>query len=417
MTSARILSISGLLAVLALALAGSVLYMPEVWGGDGRTSSGRTLHFGPPPALPASLALVSQNQPEMSATEARAINARIPFAKVPFTAARPFVFLGDQQDRARALTCLSAAMLYEAGLDADGQRSVAQVVLNRVRHPAFPASICEVVAQGISRQTGCQFTFTCDGSLTRRYSAPAIAEARKRAERMLDGEVYGAVGLATHYHTDWVHPYWSDDLDKIARVGDHLFFKWRGYWGTRPAFGRKPSGRELYVPAFVNMESPGEKDQVPAIDPEPIVQPAVLISAPPPAIPAAPAAPRLTLQHTAIQGPATGVAPEAESRNLVISPAALDGNRLRYTDAKKGVFYLELKAGTGSGQFRRVAERLCGGRASCHVLGWDSGQEVPTGPGVTGADRRNVRFEFQPVPRQQSDFCRNPPPGLIVENC
>ena len=96
--------------------------------------------------------------------------AAIPIADLPNPAAQPFTLRGaDEAARARALECLTSAVYYEAGNEsADGQQAVAQVVLNRVRHPAFPSSVCGVVYQGSTRATGCQFTFTCDGSLARR---------------------------------------------------------------------------------------------------------------------------------------------------------------------------------------------------------------------------------------------------------
>src|SRR3546814_17214212 len=83
------------------------------------------------------------------------------------------------------------------------------IVLNRVRHPAFPKTVCGVVFQGSERSTGCQFTFTCDGALTRRFSDAAWDRARDIAKAALTGHVAKAVGYATHYHTDWVVPYWS----------------------------------------------------------------------------------------------------------------------------------------------------------------------------------------------------------------
>src|SRR3546814_8953065 len=78
---------------------------------------------------------------------------------------------------------MAAAMLYEAGDDSKCQLAVGQVVINRVRHPAFPKSICEVVFQGSDRATGCQFTFTCDGALARRYSDAAWKRAQDNASR------------------------------------------------------------------------------------------------------------------------------------------------------------------------------------------------------------------------------------------
>lgn len=195
-----------------------------------------------------SLASVPQVEPiilkNVKPLDARAFNATIPFSTAPNPPARPFRFVGSDEDRARALDCLAAAVLYEAGDDPTGQHAVAQVVLNRVRHPAFPRSVCGVVFQGSERQTGCQFTFTCDGALNRSYAEPFWQRARMVADAALSGNVYSPVGQATHYHTDWVVPYWSSSLDKIAAVGTHIFFRWTGWWGTPPAFRFSPTGIE-----------------------------------------------------------------------------------------------------------------------------------------------------------------------------
>jgi len=150
-----------------------------------------------------------------------------------------------------AVDCLTAAVYYEAGGESDvGQRAVAQVVLNRVRHPAFPQTVCGVVYQGSELSTGCQFTFACDGSLTRQPSRSGWERARRVAEGALDGRVEPAVGMATHYHANWVVPYWAPDFDKIAALGNHVFYRWRGYWGQRKAFdqpyaGETPDGPRL----------------------------------------------------------------------------------------------------------------------------------------------------------------------------
>ena len=152
-------------------------------------------------------------------------------------AAVPLFYKGGGEDRERALDCLSMAGWYEAGNDRPGQRAVMQVVLNRLRHPAFPKTVCGVVFQGSHLRTGCQFTFTCDGSRVRRQpSRHALAEARKIAEKALDGGVDAAVGAATHYHADFVVPWWSHKLQPVSKVGAHIFYSWKG------AFGRLPQG-------------------------------------------------------------------------------------------------------------------------------------------------------------------------------
>ena len=189
----------------------------------------------------------------MDNEKARLLNAAIPFAGSVGAAARPFALAGDTGSRERAVDCLASAMWYEAGGDARGQRAVGQVVLNRVRHAAFPSSVCAVVFQGAERNTGCQFTFTCDGAMQRIPSDTAFALARSEARAMLQGKVDPEVGLATHYHTDWVHPTWSAQLDKLARVDTHLFFRWRGKWGSAPAMTQSYAGAEPAIIALARI--------------------------------------------------------------------------------------------------------------------------------------------------------------------
>ena len=123
------------------------------------------------------------------------ISAKIATATsdVPFAAAAPFVappFLTSSSvdDASRAAECLTAAVYYEARSQSeDGQRAVAQVVLNRVRDRAFPNSVCGVVYQGAERRTGCQFSFTCDGSMNRPRELGAWDRARAVAAAALGG--------------------------------------------------------------------------------------------------------------------------------------------------------------------------------------------------------------------------------------
>ncbi len=194
---------TGWLFVLLVAVAiGVVLYVSRI---DSPGTLAARPHPVAPPAdvvpdvLPMELAPVTED-------DARAANARIALVTKGFVAARPFVYAGSGDARLRARDCLAAAMIYEAGDDSRGQLSVGQVVINRARHPAFPKSICGVVFQGPERRTGCQFTFTCDGALARRYSEAAWIRAQVNADMMMSGLTDPSVGLATHYHTDWVRP-------------------------------------------------------------------------------------------------------------------------------------------------------------------------------------------------------------------
>jgi hypothetical protein len=117
-------------------------------------------------------------------------------------------------------------------------------VLNRVRHPAYPKSICGVVYQGSARDTGCQFTFTCDGALRWTPQATLWRQAQDVAKRALAGFVDKDVGSATHYHAAYVIPYWAPTLVKMTQVGQHIFYRWTGPWGEPPAFNGRYAGRE-----------------------------------------------------------------------------------------------------------------------------------------------------------------------------
>jgi hypothetical protein len=147
------------------------------------------------------------------------------------------------QEADRALDCLTAAVYYESAYETPaGQAAVAQVVLNRVRHPAFPKTVCAVVLQGSERRTGCQFTFTCDGALATPPNPGVWLRARAVAAAALAGKVEKSVGHATHYHTVWVRPYWAPSLTKVNVIGAHIFYRWAGGWGLSGAFNGRYLG-------------------------------------------------------------------------------------------------------------------------------------------------------------------------------
>jgi hypothetical protein len=127
------------------------------------------------------------------------------------------------------LECMTQAVYYEArSEDARGQAAVAQVVLNRVKHPAFPKSVCGVVFQG-SGHPGCQFSFACDGSMRRHRESAAWDRARGVAKRAMAGQISGSIGSATHYHTTAVSPFWAPQMLRVAQVGVHVFYKFSPY--------------------------------------------------------------------------------------------------------------------------------------------------------------------------------------------
>jgi hypothetical protein len=231
----------------------------ETIAGAGSTKAQR----GAAASLPEPPPMVLQDVP---ATDAAAINASIPIAGILNPRAASVVFRGQGDwDRQRSLQCLAEAIYYEARSESeDGQRAVAQVVLNRVRHPAYPGSVCGVVYQGPMRAGGgCQFTFTCDGSLGAPPSGLGWLRARRLAAEALSGSVYAPVGHATHYHTHQVVPVWAFKLAKTAVIGSHNFYRLQGNWGAPAAFRQPYAGREPSPAAVIASRLPSRVPQVP----------------------------------------------------------------------------------------------------------------------------------------------------------
>ena len=154
---------------------------------------------------------------------------------------------GAVKTRKRAdLECMTDAVYYEArGESAHGQAAVAQVVMNRVSHPAFPKTVCGVVFQGAGR-SGCQFSFACDGSMKRTRESGAWARARAVAKRALIGAAGAQVGRATHFHTTAVSPFWAPSMLRVAQVGTHVFYKLSPY-RMRAAPQASPRADELVL--------------------------------------------------------------------------------------------------------------------------------------------------------------------------
>lgn len=157
----------------------------------------------------------------------------------------------NQFDRAEVLSaefdCLTQAVYYEAGYEStEGKLAVAEVIMNRVSDHRYPNSVCEVVYQGATRTTGCQFTFTCDGALRRRPNKDKWDKARTVAAHVLMGLNERRTGSATHYHATYVDPIWNVGLVRTNKIGAHIFYRFpRGAeWAVaRNAVARKKEAR------------------------------------------------------------------------------------------------------------------------------------------------------------------------------
>jgi hypothetical protein len=232
----------------AAALLPIALFVPSGLGGVGLRMSG---------AASGTAIAAEQQQPLAAGWFARSSGYPIELALRPTgsavapialrpAVATPFI-RGTQsvEDAERSLECLTAAIYYEARSEpVEGQRAVAQVVLNRVRHPSFPNSVCGVVFQGSDRSTGCQFTFTCDGSMAAWRDPEAWERSKEVARAALAGDVDTNVGLATNYHANWMMPWWASSLERIASIGSQTFYRWKGALGEALSFTQSYAGVE-----------------------------------------------------------------------------------------------------------------------------------------------------------------------------
>lgn len=260
-------------------------------------------------------------------------------------------FSGSEGHRENAADCLAAAAWYESGDDPTGQRAVIQTVLNRVRHPAFPKSVCGVVFQGSQLPTGCQFTFTCDGSLAaRRPSARAWEAARAIALRALDGFVDQSVGAATHYHADYVSPWWSEKLERLTAVGPHIFYRWPDRRGTLPQtlqLGPEPEYRELVKLSNVNAGTTGED------------------------------AAAIVTDHDFRK---ETKAPELTAASM---PQVVGNAEFMVVEDRKS-----------SGRWAITAIKSCGGRRDCHILGYGNSEVVQVNRARAPGTRERPLFLF-----------------------
>jgi spore germination cell wall hydrolase CwlJ-like protein len=134
---------------------------------------------------------------------------------------------------AKEQSCLANGIYFEArGESTTGQAAVAQVILNRVRNPAFPKTICGVVYQNKNWRNRCQFSFACDGTRDRVADRGAWSRAKRVAEQVTKGDIWlNDVGSATHYHATYVNPRWAGAMERVDKIGKHIFYRtFNGGW-------------------------------------------------------------------------------------------------------------------------------------------------------------------------------------------
>lgn len=145
------------------------------------------------------------------------------------------------EKRAKAINCLAKAIYFESGIEpVRGQIAVAQVVMNRAFSGYYPNDVCGVIFQNVHRFLACQFTFACNGKPLIASSQTMWTRAERIAEETIDGKLWlPEIGKATHYHADYVHPWWARTMNKHAKIGVHIFYRPR-LWGDgadKPSWG------------------------------------------------------------------------------------------------------------------------------------------------------------------------------------
>jgi spore germination cell wall hydrolase CwlJ-like protein len=120
---------------------------------------------------------------------------------------------------ARSLDCLARNVYYEArGESLVGQYAVAEVTMNRMASPFYPKTVCEVVYQRRA------FSWTGMWDLE-----PAAGPAWQRAVRVAEDVYYqrrpAMMQDVTHFHANYVEPDWSKELQQVARIGKHVFYR------------------------------------------------------------------------------------------------------------------------------------------------------------------------------------------------
>ncbi len=310
-------------------------------------------------------------------------NAAIPFVGGKLDPAPPYRFVGSAVDLTNARDCLALAAMAEAGASDPGQRAVIQVILNRARHPAFANSVCGVVFEGSERSTGCQFTFTCDGSLNRQHDPGSWAAARGRADQALRGYVFTPVGNATHYHTDWVFPWWSPKLQKIAQIETHLFLRWPGYWGSVKAWRKSYGGGEPSLAALMARPQP-QPDPLPSLTDLPATNFAPVIMPPLPSD-----TPKITGGDVVMR------LPSGKANFVTVAPSA------------------------GADSALAMARSLCSGSGSCRVMGWSDRAAIPAAYPLPREARAALQFSYARDPSGAEIVLYNCDtfPGLPREKC
>jgi spore germination cell wall hydrolase CwlJ-like protein len=133
------------------------------------------------------------------------------------------------EQRRADLNCLAENVYYEGrGESLAGQHAIAEVTLNRVASAQFPDTVCDVVHEqrwdvARKRYVG-GFSWTELEEL-RRPQGQAWQRALAAATAVYDNEAAQRVEGALFYHATSIEPAWAKTKERVARIGNHVFYK------------------------------------------------------------------------------------------------------------------------------------------------------------------------------------------------
>jgi len=179
--------------------------------------------------LPAKLTKLSHGQaaPLFARSFGTSFSNGSPLVPRKLNSGKAFGGLAERDFQKRERRCMTTALYFEARSEPEkGQIAVGQTIMNRVRSPDYPDTICGVVYQGSRRRTGCQFSFTCDGKADKPNNRGQWERSKRLANDVLEGKVWlKSIGKATHYHATYVKPRWRRKMSRLKQIGRHIFYK------------------------------------------------------------------------------------------------------------------------------------------------------------------------------------------------
>ena len=153
----------------------------------------------------------------------------------------------DTETNFKEIYCLAANSYFEArGEPFDGKIAVAQVVMNRVKSGKYPNTICGVITEGPVRESWktkkdpalpaeerkyyatrdrCQFSWYCDGKSDLPKNEKSWAEIMQIARLFLKKTPSDITEGSLWYHNTKVSPDWSNSLERVLIIEDHIFYK------------------------------------------------------------------------------------------------------------------------------------------------------------------------------------------------